>query len=109
MRPVFASTCAALLFLAADAAAQKSVTSSQGGRTVATSWRDDAPGKRWHISADALARPFATGSASNGVRVIAKPPNAQLKVPPGFEVKLFASGLTNPRQMRVAPNGDIFV
>jgi glucose/arabinose dehydrogenase len=32
-----------------------------------------------------------------------------LSVPEGFSVKLFASGLSNPRIIRVAPNGDIFV
>jgi glucose/arabinose dehydrogenase len=30
-------------------------------------------------------------------------------VPPGFTVRKFASGLQNPRLMRVAPNGDIFI
>jgi len=32
-----------------------------------------------------------------------------LKVPAGFEVRQFASGLSGPRTLRVAPNGDIFV
>jgi hypothetical protein len=31
------------------------------------------------------------------------------KVPPGFAVDLFAQGLSKPRVVRVAPNGDIFV
>jgi len=43
------------------------------------------------------------------VAVVEKPANARLKVPPGFEVKLFASCLDNPRLIRAAPNGDIFV
>jgi len=30
-------------------------------------------------------------------------------VPPGFSIEKFAEGLTNPRVIRVAPNGDIFV
>jgi hypothetical protein len=30
-------------------------------------------------------------------------------VPPGFTVKLFAKGLNNPRLVRTAPNGDIFL
>src|SRR6202035_6193273 len=30
-------------------------------------------------------------------------------VPPGFEVTLFAEGLDQPRLIRAAPNGDIFV
>jgi len=30
-------------------------------------------------------------------------------VPPGFQVELFATNLRDPRVLRVAPNGDIFV
>jgi glucose/arabinose dehydrogenase len=41
--------------------------------------------------------------------VVGRPEGAELSVPPGFTVKLFASGLSGPRLMRVAPNGDIFV
>jgi glucose/arabinose dehydrogenase len=41
--------------------------------------------------------------------VVKAPTNAVLSVPPGFTVRLFASGLSNPRLMRVAPNGDIFI
>jgi glucose/arabinose dehydrogenase len=31
------------------------------------------------------------------------------QVPPGFKISLFASNLSGPRTIRVAPNGDIFV
>jgi glucose/arabinose dehydrogenase len=41
--------------------------------------------------------------------VVAKPPDAQLIVPAGFQVELFASDLDQPRLIRVAPNGDIFI
>ena len=40
---------------------------------------------------------------------MARPADAWPKVPPGFVVELFASGLDNPRTLRAAPNGDIFV
>src|SRR2546429_9195265 len=40
---------------------------------------------------------------------MAKPASAAPKVPPGFEVQLFASELRDPRVLRVAPNGDIFI
>ncbi len=33
----------------------------------------------------------------------------QLRVPAGFQVDVFAQGLENPRGMRVAPNGDVYV
>jgi glucose/arabinose dehydrogenase len=41
--------------------------------------------------------------------VVKQPANAALAVPPGFAVRLFAAGFENPRIIRVAPNGDIFI
>jgi glucose/arabinose dehydrogenase len=79
------------------------------GMAAFGSWRDDAPGKRRHITADALPAPYASPSAGNTVRVVRPPADATLKVPPGFEIKEFASGLAGPRLLRAAPNGDIFV
>jgi glucose/arabinose dehydrogenase len=56
-----------------------------------------------------LPEPFATPSVSNSARVVAKPDNAQLKVPAGFSVSLYADNLEGPRTMIYAPNGDLFV
>ena len=41
--------------------------------------------------------------------MIAKPVSAAPKVPPGFHSELFVSNLRDPRMVRVAPNGDIFI
>ena len=72
-------------------------------------WRDDAPDVGRLIRPDDVPPPYASRSASNTPDVVARPAGATLKVPPGFTVAEFAHGLTNPRQIRVAPNGDIFV
>lgn len=72
-------------------------------------WRQAAPGVKHHLTAADLPPPYATSSSGNGSRVVKRPANAQLSVPPGFTVRQFATGLTNPRIIRVAPNGDIFV
>jgi len=79
------------------------------GSSAFGSWHDDAPGKRRHITADALPAPYASPSVGNTVRVVRPPASAKLNVPAGFEVKEFASGLAGPRLLRTAPNGDIFV
>jgi glucose/arabinose dehydrogenase len=79
------------------------------GAAAFGSWHDDAPGKRRHITADALPAPYASPSAGNFVKTVRPPANAKLDVPPGFEVKPFARGLSAPRLLRVAPNGDVFV
>jgi glucose/arabinose dehydrogenase len=72
-------------------------------------WQRATPGVKHHIKAADLPKPFETPSAGNGPRVVATPANATVSVPPGFTVKQFASGLSNPRLTRVAPNGDIFI
>jgi glucose/arabinose dehydrogenase len=76
------------------------------GQAAFGDWRADAPLVRRKITD--LPAPYATRSASNPPRVIAKPVSAAPKVPPGFHVELFAS-LRDPRTVRVAPNGDIFI
>jgi glucose/arabinose dehydrogenase len=53
-----------------------------------------------------LAMYVAAGFGRGGAR----PENAIPKAPAGFKVEIYVgSGLTNPRQMRRAPNGDIFL
>lgn len=79
------------------------------GRSDRGDWRNDGPGIRHSISLEMLPAPYATTSAGNSPTVVDRPSGAALSVPPGFAVQLFASGLSGPRLMRVAPNGDIFI
>lgn len=61
------------------------------------------------IDVATLPRPFATQSSGNPPRVTAPPANWTPTVPPGFHVALFASGIGDPRNMILAPNGDVLV
>jgi hypothetical protein len=79
------------------------------GKAAFGDFRTDAPGLRRHITAGDVPQPFSSESPRNQVKVVEKPADARLKVPAGFEIKQFASGLDKPRLMRTAPNGDIFV
>jgi glucose/arabinose dehydrogenase len=72
-------------------------------------WRTDAPGVRRLITPADLPAPFATESAIGRSQRAARTGVDIPTAPPGFTVDLFASGLDNPRVIRVAPNGDIFV
>ncbi len=72
-------------------------------------WRSDSPGKVHRIAVADLPAPFATQSAVNFSRKGARPDGALPKAPPGFTVTQFASGLENPRALRTAPNGDVFL
>ena len=56
-----------------------------------------------------LPKPAATASVANFPRVVPRPASVVPQVPPGFKVELFAEGLSGPRIIRTAPNGDIFV
>jgi glucose/arabinose dehydrogenase len=79
------------------------------GRDAFGSWQSDAPGTLRLIRPDDLPKPGATPSAANVSRVAPLPAGATPKVPAGFKIALFADGLSGPRIIRVAPNGDIFV
>lgn len=74
-----------------------------------TDFRYEKPGTVRKITVQDLPAPYATQSAGNPPQVVARPADAWPKAPDGFKVELYASGLDNPRLMRTAPNGDIFV
>jgi glucose/arabinose dehydrogenase len=68
-----------------------------------------APGVVHHVTVGDLPPPNATPSVDNSPRIIARPKDAWPRVPAGFRVTLYAAGLANPRALRTAPNGDVFV
>ncbi|MBM3568333.1 MAG: sorbosone dehydrogenase family protein [Alphaproteobacteria bacterium] len=70
---------------------------------------DLAPGVRFKIGPADLPAPHATPSVSNGAIPVPRPADAQLRVPPGFEARLFAANLSHPRWLAVAPNGDVLL
>lgn len=72
-------------------------------------WRADRPGLVRLIRPVDLPKPGETRSAANAPRIVRRPASALPQVPPGFKIELLAEGLSGPRQMRTAPNGDIFV
>src|ERR1043165_7918637 len=79
------------------------------GQGAAGDWSTDAPGVRRRITTADLPKPYLTESVQNGPKLIPRPAGALPVVPAGFKVEEFASGFKNPRLIRVAPNGDIFV
>jgi glucose/arabinose dehydrogenase len=72
-------------------------------------WRADKPGISRLIRPADLPKPGATPSSAKFPHIVSRPPSVLPQVPAGFKIELFADGLSGPRQMRVAPNGDIFV
>ena len=78
-------------------------------------WEDDAPGVRRHIAPEALPPPSHTENDPEAPdyermpTVVDAPPGMMPAVPEGFTVQVFADGLDQPRVIRIAPNGDVFV
>ena len=97
----------AALTLGAGGAVRAAEPFYQGAQAFGGALRD-APGVRHKITLGDLPPPFAPAAVptprderraeSNGPQVL-----------PGFSVSVFASGLREPRQMKLAPNGDIFL
>jgi glucose/arabinose dehydrogenase len=65
--------------------------------------------QHYDVRADQLPPPFHTGSASNAPTVVPRPDDARLIVPAGFRIQIWADGIGDPRNMVLAPNGDVLV
>ena len=74
-----------------------------------TDFRFEEPGKIRKITAQDLPAPYSSSSAGNAPKVVPRPEGAWPKAPAGFSVQQYATGLDNPRLIRTAPNGDVFL
>ena len=79
------------------------------GTSAFVSYKDEKPGTFRKITVADLPKPYATEGVSNGPKVVAMPQGAWPKAPEGFKVERYAENLQEPREIRTAPNGDLFV
>src|SRR3954454_7184725 len=79
------------------------------GTAAFTDYKNERPGLRRKITVADLPKPYATQGVSNSPSLIAKPADAWPQTLPGFKVELYASGMNQPREIKTAPNGDLFV
>jgi glucose/arabinose dehydrogenase len=91
---------------AADTSAKHPVLTGQAAFTDAL---HESPGTRRHLTVADLPAPAPEQSVDNGPTVVPRPANAWPIAPKGFKVELYASDLDNPRLLRTAPNGDLFL
>jgi glucose/arabinose dehydrogenase len=98
--------------------AQAGTTQAQAGTTkdnpitgtaAYADWTQQKPGIFRKITVADMPQPHATQSVDNGPEMAPRPPGAMPQVPAGFKVELYADGLDVPREIRTAPNGDIFL
>jgi len=102
--PVFALAATTLAAVSLGAAAQDNVLK---GKAALGGWQQDKPGLKRLLTIGAL--PPVGNDVENRTEVAPMPQGAMPKVPPGFTVEMVASGLTTPRAIKTAPNGDLFV
>jgi glucose/arabinose dehydrogenase len=121
-----------LILLAACTATAALAQSQQPlltGQAAFTDWSQQAPGVRHKITLADLPQPNPAESVGNQPNLIPRPAGAMPIAPPGFKVTLYAGGdaaplqrkdntehmrlsggtFTQPRIVRTAPNGDVFL
>ncbi len=120
---------AALTFTSAAAAAQQVST----GQAAFANYADQTPGAYRKITLADLPAPAPSEAVDNGPHLVPRPEGAWPVAPPGFKVTLYAGGdykptaaasssngkapsvpaapstFREPRLLRTAPNGDIFM
>ena len=82
---------------------------AQGNSSPFYDYRSENPGTVRKITVKDLPPPFSTKSANNSPAPASRPEGAIPQTPPGFKAGLFVTGLDEPRELRTAPNGDVFV
>jgi glucose/arabinose dehydrogenase len=99
----------AVVAVGITAAQRRDTTAVLKGAAAFGGWREDKPGVRRLLTPQDLPAPMLTPSAANFPETVPMPSGAKPIVPAGFTVEMIASGVNNPRVVRVAPNGDLFV
>ena len=74
-----------------------------------TGYDHQVPGAQHKITVADLPEPNPAQSIDNGPKMVPRPTDGWPKAPAGFKVEQFATGLENPRLIRTAPNGDLFL
>src|SRR5436309_6674094 len=82
---------------------------AQNGSSVFYDFRTETPGRMHKITVNDLPAPGASKSAVNPPEMSPRPTDAAPKGLPGFQVNQYVSGLDEPRELRAAPNGDVFL
>ena len=110
----FGRISAQLALTSATAIAMISRAEAQGAQTITgtaafTDYSQEHPGVKRKITVADLPKPMEDTSVDNGASVVPRPEGAWPQAPAGFKVELYAQGFEEPRLIRTAPNGDLFV
>ena len=123
-----------LAFAAVALPLMRQTTPPSTGQAAFAEWSQEKPGTARQITVTDLPNPDPAQSVHNQPHLVRRPPNAWPVAPPGFKVTLYAGGdngpspspdqqhseqhdtklpetgtFRQPRLIRAAPNGDLFV
>jgi glucose/arabinose dehydrogenase len=115
--PQRSKTLAALgvgtLVTAAFVLADRAPLAGQAGqapqRVVFSDYKQQTPGTIHKITVQDLQPPNEAQTGNYGPKVVPRPAGAMPRTMPGFTVTEYATGLTRPRWIKRAPNGDLFI
>jgi glucose/arabinose dehydrogenase len=99
----------AAIMLSALATLPACAQQTLSGQDAFTDYTKEHPGVRRKLTVADLPQPYATPSATNAASIVPRPDGVWPQAPAGFKVVQYATGFDNPRLMRLAPNGDIFL
>ena len=94
---------------AITASARPTTPPTLSGPSAFTDAAHESPGIRRHLTVADMPAPAPNESVDNGPTLVPRPANARPIAPQGFKVTLYATNLDNPRLLRTAPNGDLFL
>jgi glucose/arabinose dehydrogenase len=106
---VFMAAVALFIFSRPTPAMAQSSAKVLTGQDAFTDYTKEKPGVRRHLTVADLPAPYATESSNNQPHLVPRPEGAWPQAPAGFKVTLYADGFTQPRLIRTAPNGDLFL
>jgi glucose/arabinose dehydrogenase len=105
----FVLSAALLLCCAAFAGNNSDAKNVITGKAAFDNYLTEKPGTFRKITLADLPAPDQAEAVANPPTVVPKPANAWPHAPTGFKVQLYADQLEPPREIRTAPNGDMFV
>ena len=108
-QPLVLLALASLFGPALSLPAQNSPGTVLTGQSAFTDYSKESPGVRRKLTIADLPAPYASKGVDNGAQMVKRPDGAWPKAPAGFKVDLYTTGLDQPRLIRTAPNGDLFV
>jgi glucose/arabinose dehydrogenase len=100
---------AALLYAAGPKPDTSDVKDVLTGTAAFDTFETERPGTFRKITVPDLPKPYATEGVGNPPHIVPRPANAWPQAPDGFKVQLYAENLVEPREIKTAPNGDLFV